>query len=224
MALASGGTLTINGQSFGVASFELKVAPGWEGTPPEIPDVWDLDLTDPQAMADHARAVAANGLDKTECPVGPGGECWDAWQRSWGSERSYMERSSGAMGYRTNLMKAEVRRQMEHLPEHQADPCAEVTRRPASEVFAVIGRSAIAVLKDFEKAAEQVATALSKSSQEIKGLQASMTVIDEAMWNRCVTPSEDDSTRRLRHGNAADCPRHGPTRGGTCLKCARRRR
>jgi hypothetical protein len=33
----------------------------------------------------------------------------------------------------------------------------------------------------------------------------------------------DDEQERLRHGHAVVCPKHGPTKGGTCFKCQRGR-
>lgn len=37
------------------------------------------------------------------------------------------------------------------------------------------------------------------------------------------TTKPEPTVNRIRHGAASVCPRHGETRGGTCMKCARRR-
>ena len=64
-----------------------------------------------------------------------------------------------------------------------------------------------------------------------RALDAFATFLREAGWDVPETPAgRPDVARatepltaaaRRRHGTAAICPRHGPTRGGTCWKCRR---
>jgi hypothetical protein len=161
-------------------------------------DVFDLDVDDEREMRLHALAVASDGRDKSECPVAPSHPQWSAWQLAWGSHRSLMERGSGAMRTRTNLMKAEVRRQMEHLHEYQPDPCAEVAepRRRSNHHADHLHVNITATVSAFEEALKRAAVVVADASPDMQ---------------------------QLRHGSAATCPRHGRTKGGTCMKCARRR-
>jgi hypothetical protein len=61
----------------------------------------------------------------------------------------------------------------------------------------------------FQGLVTALATPFERLLEELKSLSQTPASVDED---------------RLRHGSAATCPRHGATRGGTCLKCVRGRR
>lgn len=196
-------------------------------------DLYDLDLDCVDDLRAHGAHVAREGGEKSECPVAPGHPHWSAWQLEWSETRAQMERISGAMGYRTRLMKAEVRRQMERLPEHQPDPTAEVApeRRRGGFIWhsmnpvsinITVNTSAIkAAMEDaarsFEEAVERVNRVFTSTGTELADLA------DLADLLGISTEPTEASLEQRRHGRAALCPRHGQTKGGTCMKCARRR-
>lgn len=183
-------------------------------------DVLDLDLHDTTQMSAHARQVAQAGGSKAECPVAPSDPMWSVWQLAWSRRRSAMEQASGAMGYRTALMKAEVRRQTEHLPQNRPDPCADVIedrRRTISVDFQVI-------VEPFRQAMNDIAAVFTATADAVVELfnTTGTAFADLAALVEQHQPAEVERVQRKRHGFAATCPRHGPTKGGTCMKCARR--
>lgn len=64
------------------------------------------------------------------------------------------------------------------------------------------------------------ADALTAFDRMSEALAASGTSIEELQRQAAAIDTEPDM-HRIRHGSAAYCPRHGATKGGTCLKCAR---
>lgn len=202
-------------------------------------DLYDLDLDCVDDLRAHGAHVAREGGDKAECPVGPSHPHWSAWQLEWSEARCHMERASGAMGYRTRLMKAEVRRQMEHLPEHQPDPAAEVaperrrggfiwhTSNPSNHGSHIhVSINAQPFLKAIEEAAKATAVAFQEAMDAVNAAFASTGTTFQDLQGLLGVASEpaEQSIERRRHGRAAHCPRHGQTKGGTCMKCARGRR
>jgi hypothetical protein len=182
-------------------------------------DVFDLDVTDRSQIIQHAAETAEEGGDKSACPVAPSDPMWGLWQRTWTDRRAHIEDASGAMARRTQEMKAEVRRQTEHLHYLQPDPCAEVaTPEPRPDVLDLM-RAALphiavnvhAIVDEFNAQMEKVAAAFTAAAPTLQGIISQFTP----------TGLEPPSYARRRHGTAATCPRHGPTRGGTCMKCAR---
>lgn len=193
-------------------------------------DVWDLDLDDAAAMRSHGWSVAKAGGDKSECPVAPSHPQWSTWQLGWSKARQQTEGASGAMATRTALMKAEVRRQMEHLPEYGPDPAAEVAtprRRGLSNHGQHVHISLSANISPFLKAMQELAQSTAKAFTET--MDAVNAVFDSTGkdWQGLLSQLQSEPVEPTidlkRHGFAAFCPRHGQTRGGTCMKCARGR-
>lgn len=60
---------------------------------------------------------------------------------------------------------------------------------------------------------EQLADVFNRCRADIERLLELVHVID--------TPVTEVDVQRLRHGHAAVCPRHGPTKGGLCRRCRR---
>lgn len=73
--------------------------------------------------------------------------------------------------------------------------------KPVAEAFVKLGQSITVTLENIDVAA--IALALDVPADMLTG-----------------KPDEDKLARR-RHGHAAVCPRHGPTKGGLCRKCQR---
>jgi hypothetical protein len=57
--------------------------------------------------------------------------------------------------------------------------------------------------------------------EEFQALQRTIDRVSAQLRISAEEAAVEDFARKLRHGRAATCPRHGTTRGGTCLKCAR---
>lgn len=74
------------------------------------------------------------------------------------------------------------------------------------------------VLNKFQEVAEALSKLWNDTAEAFKPM---LEAIEKASVK--VTPliqvKFDQQVQQLRHGSAAICPRHGPTRGGTCLKC-----
>lgn len=73
-----------------------------------------------------------------------------------------------------------------------------------------------AVLKSL---AEQLSTALRPITEHVTATFAALT--EKIDWAGVLDADERRRVEQRRHGVAAVCPRHGPTRGGTCMRCAR---
>jgi hypothetical protein len=80
-------------------------------------------------------------------------------------------------------------------------------------------RAREAILEPYTRAINLVTRAL--ATIDVEPLRSALRGI---AGDACIEPEPDTTLNLRRHGLAATCPRHGPTRGGTCLKCARGRR
>ncbi len=72
------------------------------------------------------------------------------------------------------------------------------------------------VLAQIQQVAEAAAVAFSDMAASCQRVCSALEEADSVLVES-VAPSLD----RLRHRHAAECPRHGPTRGGTCWRCHR---
>lgn len=80
-------------------------------------------------LPDGARA-ANDGQPVSACPYKPGTPEHSRWANDWRAETQGQRQADDRMAEDTAAAKAEVRRQMAHLPEHQADPVAELLGLP----------------------------------------------------------------------------------------------
>ena len=64
-----------------------------------------------------------------------------------------------------------------------------------------------------------------RSAWQVQSVGASVAALREALLEAREVLEDlfAEAVRRVRHGSASVCPVHGETRGGTCLRCARRR-
>lgn len=174
-------------------------------------------------VARHARETAVDGGSVSDCPLAPSDPLWPAWQKEWARTRRNMESADGTMLRRTQEMRAEVQRQTQHLPYLQPDPCAEVLEsqpvlhgwQQKPPALWAPRRSGARDHREVVQALEQMTAALTA------GMESTLRRVDE--WLSQSLRPEVMSSPQRRHGSAARCPRHGETRGGTCMKCARRR-
>lgn len=97
-------------------------------------------------------------------------------------------------------------------------PSVSVSSKPIS-YFTPVQQAAV------DQVCRDVAAALTTTLQEVAdGLHRAMVGADVSPLLQGI-PSEPAEKvgrlNRIRHGRGAVCPRHGETRGGTCMKCLR---
>lgn len=179
---------------------------------------WDDTDTSPNACAPEVATSRYKASDRS-----PAAQAWrlnairnESWKRQ--ASGTYGAFSDDEMEQARALARSEAR----------PDPVMEILGHPGDWIEGDEPEQWIAA-ETWEQATVTFTidtSAITAAAKDLylNGTGITITDLSSALASPLHDVAKPEPTvNRLRHGTAATCPRHGETRGGTCMRCARGR-
>jgi hypothetical protein len=145
-----------------------------------------------------------------------------AWRRQAVSREARRRLAAGTYGAFSDDEMAHARAALGLDPRH--DPVAEILglepatpmTEPAYSQLMLSPQQTQAIQQAFRGLAEAISVVMVDFTKAVQSAASSLAEFMEK-----ASPATDPAAlARRRHGRAALCPKHGPTHGGTCLRCS----
>ena len=192
----------------------------------DVAELMGLDVEVPQRVD----AGWDLGALHAGCDHKPGTPEHAEWMRAQARSEAGVRRSAGRTHADTMAMRDQAARDFGE-PGRIVGAEGTALAATAAHVSTAVGDLAVelfeylkAALEDFKQAVLSVdlSSLGEPNRRSIYGHHANFSIIDEAFHY----PSDAEvqavrAVQRKRHGRAASCPKHGPTKGGLCRRCNR---
>lgn len=166
-------------------------------------------------------------IGATECPHKAGTPEHREWTRAFTGQVLQAREVNGTARRDTDAIKALADADFRAAGYGRPDPVVGILGPP--EIHRVSIQISPELIVSIDVAARALSDAFDRAYQAIKAAVSTIdvTALEQALKGVTTSIRSGDEVplkERARHGSAASCPRHGATRGGTCMKCARGRR